>query len=83
MIQHGSITQGALVDLMKKGQIRFAGNFRLKVYGTLLCASGKRMKKENRVFFRDASEALELGFRPCGHCMREQYRKWKVKPGSI
>lgn len=79
MIQHNSIIQDALIDLIRKGDIRFAGNLRLKIYGTLTCASGKRMKKENRVFFRDIHEAIALGFRPCGHCLREQYRKWKGK----
>ncbi|MGJ1205480.1 hypothetical protein [Sphingobacterium lactis] len=24
-------------------------------------------------------EAIEAGYRPCGHCMREEYLKWKAK----
>jgi methylphosphotriester-DNA--protein-cysteine methyltransferase len=54
-----------------------AGNARLKIYGLLKCPSGKRMKLENRVFFKTETEALQSGFRPCGHCMRDQFRKWK------
>ena len=57
--------------------IRFAGNKVLKIYGRLNCRSGKRMKKKNRVFFQSEDEALALGFRPCGHCMKEEYKKWK------
>ncbi len=37
----------------------------------------KRMKSENRVFFLSENEARENGFRPCGHCMKLEYQKWK------
>ncbi|MFT4202584.1 MAG: Ada metal-binding domain-containing protein [Chitinophagaceae bacterium] len=62
---------------IKQGQIRFGGNRKLKIYGTLSCASGKKMKRENRVFFSSENEAIENGFRPCGYCMKEKYKKWK------
>ena len=55
----------------------FGGNKKLKIYGTLHCASGKRLKRENRVFFSSEKEALENSFRPCAHCMRKQYQNWK------
>jgi len=64
--------------LVGDGQINFAGNLKLKIYGTLNCASGKRMKPENRVFFASDSEAAGAGFRPCGHCMREAYTRRKA-----
>ncbi|HEY1202931.1 MAG TPA: Ada metal-binding domain-containing protein [Niastella sp.] len=48
-----------------------------KIYGTLSCASGKRMKAENRVFFQNEAEAIAAGYRPCGHCMRKKYLEWK------
>jgi methylphosphotriester-DNA--protein-cysteine methyltransferase len=62
---------------IKQRKIRFGGNLKLKIYGTLSCASGKRMKRENRVFFLSENEAIEKGFRPCGYCMKEKYQKWK------
>ncbi|MCE7072741.1 hypothetical protein LZG74_20680 [Dyadobacter sp. CY327] len=34
---------------------------------------------KNRVFFNSEKEAMSQGFRPCGHCMREAYLKWKPK----
>ncbi|MCF2497797.1 hypothetical protein L0661_05745 [Dyadobacter sp. CY357] len=34
---------------------------------------------KNRVFFNSENEAMLRGFRPCGHCMREAYSKWKLK----
>jgi hypothetical protein len=40
------------------------------------------MKVENRVFFKDEQEALELGYRPCGHCVPEKYKLWKAKKTS-
>jgi methylphosphotriester-DNA--protein-cysteine methyltransferase len=65
--------------MIKKGSILYAGNRKLKIYGTLSCASGKRMHRENRVFFKDKVEALKSGYRPCGHCMRISYILWKKK----
>ena len=61
---------------MKNKQITFAGNKKLRIYGALICSSGKRMKKENRVFFSSEKEAVENGYRPCGHCMNETYEDW-------
>jgi methylphosphotriester-DNA--protein-cysteine methyltransferase len=66
-----------LKKLIDAGAIRLAGNRNLKIYGQLSCGSGKRMKRSNRVFFTDEREALAHGYRPCGHCMREEYLKWK------
>lgn len=37
------------------------------------------MKIENRVFFQSAEEAINLGYRPCGNCLRLEYLKWKNK----
>ena len=64
--------------LVEDGQIAFAGNLKLKLYGILHCASGKRMKPENRIFFESEDEAIGAGFRPCGHCLKEAYFRWKV-----
>jgi len=35
------------------------------------------MKKQNRVFFTSVKKAIKFGYRPCGHCMRAEYKKWK------
>jgi methylphosphotriester-DNA--protein-cysteine methyltransferase len=63
-------------------EIVLAGNLKLKIYGLLNCASGKRMKIKNRVFFASEKEALALGYRPCGHCTRGAYSAWKKYTGS-
>lgn len=76
MWSHSQLTTSQLKNLILTGKILFAGNTRLKIYGTLSCTSGKRMKKQNRVFFADEVEAKDYGFRPCGHCLRKQYLKW-------
>ena len=78
MIKHSSITPTQLRSLIRSGKLAFAGNQRLKIYGTLSCSSGKRMKRENRVFFENETEANQGGYRPCGHCMKEQYRLWRA-----
>jgi methylphosphotriester-DNA--protein-cysteine methyltransferase len=64
-------------QLIKEGKIVLGGNKKLNIYGTLDCASGKRMKIENRVFFSSESEAIYKGYRPCGNCMKLTYQKWR------
>ena len=76
MVIHNSIPNNfsgrkQLHQLIKEKQIAFAGNRRLKIYGTLDCKSGKRMKRENRVFFTSEQEAIAQGFRSCSHCMKK------------
>jgi methylphosphotriester-DNA--protein-cysteine methyltransferase len=78
MPQHNDIGRQELRKKIKNGSIQYAGNSRLKIFGLLSCSSGKRMKKENRIFFKTETEALAAGFRPCGHCMPDQYRRWKL-----
>jgi hypothetical protein len=63
--------------LITSGEISLGGNSKLKIYGTLSCQSGKRMKPFNRVFFSSEQEAINAGYRPCGHCMKEAYRLWQ------
>jgi methylphosphotriester-DNA--protein-cysteine methyltransferase len=57
------------------------GNSRLRIYGTLDCWSARRALGKGyakiRVFFADEATAIAAGYRPCGHCMREEYRAWK------
>jgi methylphosphotriester-DNA--protein-cysteine methyltransferase len=77
MIQHVSITPQLLIRKIKNTEVAFAGNKKSKIYGTLSCSSGKRMKKENRVFFLSEQEALNIGYRPCGHCIIDKYKIWK------
>jgi hypothetical protein len=78
MIRHSDIEPAALRSMIKAGIIQFAGYLPGKIYGRLGCKGGKRMKRENRVFFTTEDEAIHLGFRPCGNCMRQRYRAWKT-----
>jgi methylphosphotriester-DNA--protein-cysteine methyltransferase len=79
MFYHKALKKIALGRLIHQGKITLGGNQLLQIYGTLSCGSGKRMKTTNRVFFTDETEAMANGYRPCGHCMREQYKVWKAK----
>jgi len=77
MIEHSKINSSELFSSLKQQKIQWAGNSKLKIYGTLHCKSGKRLKVENRVFFQSEKDAIQEGYRPCGHCMREDYMVWK------
>jgi methylphosphotriester-DNA--protein-cysteine methyltransferase len=77
MIKHTEITTIELHKRIRQKKFSFAGNEKLKIYGKLNCSSGKRMKKINRVFFTAAKEAIKFGYRPCSHCMKAEYKKWK------
>lgn len=77
MIQHIEISDKEFKKKIRQKKIFFGGNLILKIYGTLHCPSGKRMKRENRIFFASENEAAAKGFRPCGHCLKAAYQKWK------
>ena len=77
MLHHVSIDPQLLIRKIKNREVVFAANKKLKIYGALSCSSGKRMKKENRVFFLSEQEAINIRYRPCGHCMIEKYKIWK------
>jgi methylphosphotriester-DNA--protein-cysteine methyltransferase len=77
VIHQLSIHPAQLRNLIRKKMVLFAGNQRLKIYGTFDCSSGKSMKNENRIFFKDEAEAIGEGYRPCGCCLRKKYLCWK------
>ncbi len=56
------------------------GNRRRRIYGQLDCRSAVGALPtgyaKHRVFFADEATALAAGYRPCGTCMREEYRAW-------
>jgi methylphosphotriester-DNA--protein-cysteine methyltransferase len=76
MQKHTDLSDVEVRKSIRQGNIVFAGNRRLKIYGTLACASGKRMKRSNRVFFTSRHEAVTAGYRPCAHCLRSDYKNW-------
>ena len=77
ILAHVDIANADLNSKIKRQQILFGGNRKLKIYGKLSCKSGKRMKRENRVFFSTEKEAIINKYRPCGNCMRVEYNQWK------
>ncbi|MGN6291180.1 MAG: Ada metal-binding domain-containing protein [Chitinophagaceae bacterium] len=68
VLGNGFAASRRLKQLIDQRIIQLAGNKKLRIYGTLDCFSGKRMKKENRVFFASEEEAMESGYRCCKHC---------------
>jgi len=77
MIKHNELSDAELRKLMRHRAICLGGNSQLRIYGTLKCRSGRRMKKENRVFFTSEQEAVKTGYRPCGNCMNKKYKNYK------
>lgn len=69
-------------EIISKVPGTLGGNKRLKIYGRLDCPSALRHINNShyvkyRVFFRDEETAIEAGYRPCGICMKKEYKKWK------
>jgi methylphosphotriester-DNA--protein-cysteine methyltransferase len=64
------------------------GNRRDKIYGRLDCPSALRAVAKGptysrfRVFFLDEASAIAAGYRPCGNCMKDQYRLRKQRTSS-
>ena len=77
MVKHADMHDDELRRAIHHGIVVLAGNSRLRIFGKLRCASGMRMKKENRVFFASKKEALQHGYRPCGHCLHKEYKDWR------
>ena len=66
---------------------KIGGHKGLKIYGRLDCPSALRALKKGqyaakRVFFPDEETAINAGYRPCGICMKEEYRIWKQTHGK-
>lgn len=80
MIAHKDTPLEKIRNLIVAGEITLAGNKALRIYGQLTCYSGKRMKVQNRVFFKSESEAIQSGYRPCAHCMKEAH---KIRKGDL
>ena len=79
MIKHQDYTDREIRRLIRRGDILFGGNVRGKIYGKLNCWSGKKMKRANRVFFESERDAMDSGYRACGHCMRDVYALKKLQ----
>jgi methylphosphotriester-DNA--protein-cysteine methyltransferase len=77
MMEHHIIDEQLIHTLIRSKKVQWGGHKKFKIYGLLSCASGKRMKKLHRVFFGTEQEATQLGYRPCGNCLRVKYQRWK------
>ncbi len=66
-----------LVKLVKSETVTLGGHRPGHIYGRLDCRMGKRMKPENRVFFRNETESVASGYRPCAVCLSVAYKAWR------
>jgi methylphosphotriester-DNA--protein-cysteine methyltransferase len=82
---YGLLGPGGFYESARPG--RFGGHSKQKVYGRLDCPVALslirrgKFKVEYRVFFADAETAHACGYRPCGACLREEYKAWKAAAG--
>jgi hypothetical protein len=80
--RHRLLGPGGFYDSDRPGEL--GGHSKQRVYGRLDCPVALslirrgKFKTEYRVFFKDAETARACGFRPCGACLREEYRAWKA-----
>ncbi len=61
------------------------GHRKGKIFGRLDCPSAlswiaRGHYTAQRVFFADREIAVKAGYRPCGHCMKDEYTAWKENP---
>lgn len=61
----------------------FGGHKRSRIYGLLDCPAALRAIADggyvrHRVFFADETTAIAAGYRPCGTCLPDKYRVWKL-----
>ena len=58
------------------------GHRRTRVYGRLDCPVGLSLIRRDfdvrptRAFFADEATAITAGYRPCGACLPDAYRRW-------
>lgn len=63
--------QQVVSDLLKASaqeDCEFVGSKNTKVFHTLECGLGKKIKPENKKEFETRDEAMEEGYRPCKVC---------------
>jgi hypothetical protein len=75
-------SDGATYESPEPGTL--GGNARSRIYGRLDCPSALRAIRRggyvrHRVFFADPDAAVAAGYRPCGTCLREHYRRWRAQ----
>ena len=64
------------------------GHRRTLVFGRLDCPAALRAIArggyvKHRVFFADAADAVQAGYRPCAVCMPDAFRAWRAtSPGA-
>lgn len=63
------------------------GNGNLKIYGRLDCGTALQSMErfpgeyqKHRVFFADEKTALDARYRPCGNCLRANYKEYMNDP---
>ena len=55
VLNHPQLTDAQLFTHLRSGRITIAGNGKTRIYGTLRCAHGRRLRRANRVFFVDVA----------------------------
>ena len=72
------------VEVLSTTPGALGGHLRTRVYGRLDCPVALGLIRRGfdvrtRVFFADEATAIAAGYRPCGACLPEEYRRWKAQ----
>jgi methylated-DNA-[protein]-cysteine S-methyltransferase len=68
LLEREGVPVDELEELARKN-IRFTGSKTTKIFCNPTCRDARRTRDDNRVFFHDAGEAYDKGFRPCKRCI--------------
>ena len=56
------------IERLAREGVRFTGSKTTKIFCNPTCKDARRTRDENRIYFHDAGEAFDRGFRPCLRC---------------
>ncbi|HLC59368.1 MAG TPA: Ada metal-binding domain-containing protein [archaeon] len=64
------LKDGEIIESYRLGTL--TGNKKHRIFGTLDCSAGIKMKKEGRVFFHNMEDAITQGYRPAKYANRSR-----------
>jgi O-6-methylguanine DNA methyltransferase len=67
LLKQEGVPVAELARLARSG-VRYLGSKTTGIYCYPTCRDAQRVRVQNRLYFTDAGQATEAGYRPCNHC---------------